>query len=136
MDFSIDVEGWERIFKRILNWEARLEKSEQVLSAISFILEDSIIQNYFSVGRPETWPRRKNHYPWSMLWKSGKKRETEIESAKGKWAKVGDGWQLDVYSTYYGYYHQYGEGQKIRKAVKVQNEELEQMGLKLLDFFE
>jgi len=132
----MDIDGLQEVIHRVDHWERNVEHGSWQ-QELADTLRNSIEKNYASEGRP-AWPVRTYSYPWPILWKTGKKRDTEIMSAfASNWQHLGGAsYQLDVYSAYYGPYHQFGTSRlPVRKSLLLQAEEVAKMHLSLLRSF-
>lgn len=105
------------------------------LNRLSQVLGDSIDANYNAQGRPR-WQVRKRFYAHPILDRTGRKRDTEEQSARnGVWRKIGKAWILEVLSPEYGLCHQYGtKNLPVRKSLQLQLDEIERIRAILLDF--
>lgn len=91
---------------------------------IGVITNGSIHQNFNAEGRP-TWEERKHDYPWPILNKSGLMRLQAQTSALQPWIHTKYQHILNIYSTDYANYHQYGTSKlPIRAFIKFTIDEL------------
>ncbi|MCP4367051.1 MAG: hypothetical protein GY797_02885 [Deltaproteobacteria bacterium] len=112
----------------------RVKNPQDALQEVSQITHKSIEKNYSDQGRPR-WKKRKHIYRHPILWETGAKRERELQSALAPWIRQGSGWELIIFSTFYGAFHQEGRGQKVRKSAWIQPHEIVAMYSALLTGF-
>jgi phage gpG-like protein len=101
------IEIWIKDTERKI--EALTGKSDWITGSIQEIVDRSTIKNFEAKGRP-TWPPRKHYYGWPILRKTQtmmRKTLSYIRYNK-RWQRVGNVLVLNIKSTYYGLYHQYG----------------------------
>ncbi len=135
VSFSMKVDGVEEVSRWFDTVSDRVKNPQAALREVSDIERRSIEKNYSTQGRPR-WAQRKGTYAHPILWETGLKRETEIQSTMQPWQKQGKGWVLQIYSTYYGFYHSYkGHGQVVRKSTIPQPHEITEMYASLLAGF-
>lgn len=132
MEIEFEMEGLNDL---INIWTAHRDTVESILPEINPVIITSIMENYANQGRPQ-WIERSRAYakkmkreypdtwPWPILKKSGDKRRLELGSASVPFHKESEGeYTLNVISTWYGYFHQYGRGVPVRKSAKLTNRE-------------
>lgn len=126
--------GTTRILRQI-HQTALYVSQAPFLNRVSQVLGDSIAANYNAQGRPR-WKARKRIYFHPILDRTGRKRDTEENSARnGVWRRSGKTWTLDVISPGYGLCHQYGtKFLPVRKSLQLQLDEIERIRAILLDF--
>ncbi len=125
VSFSMKVDGVEEVSRWFDTVSDRVKHPQAALKEVSDITRRSIEKNYSSQGRP-AWKTRTGNQTWPILWETGLKRETEIQSTLAPWKNDGRGHRLDIFSTFYGPFHQFGTstGLPVRKSVWLQPHEI------------
>jgi phage gpG-like protein len=121
-----EVIGFEQAIKHLDQMKAGL-KAKKTYDDISNIMVESTQNNFQAGGRDPQWPERKRTYPWPILNKTGKMKNQSLSELK-IWLRQGQLNILNVYSTVYAKFHQYGTGRlPVRKFVKLLDQEKEQI---------
>lgn len=98
-------------------------KDPQMLEEIQEEVFRSTAKNFEAEGRPR-WKQRKTHPgKWPLLAKTGRLLRETLESIKRQWLHRGRDRILQIFSPFYGLFHQYGRGQVIRLYIKIQKSE-------------
>lgn len=121
--FRIEKKGVEetraRIEKRIF---ALTGKDPAMLGEIQKAVASSTAANFVAQGRPR-WAKRSPAYEkkatWSILRKTGKLLDSVLDSIQRPWDHQGKSHFLNIYSVFYGFFHEYGKSQKIRRFVSL-----------------
>jgi phage gpG-like protein len=78
--------------------------------------------NFASQGRPQ-WAERSPAYEekatWPILAKTGKLLDSVLKSIQKPWEHRGRSHFLNIFSIFYGLFHEYGKGQKVRRFVSL-----------------
>lgn len=118
--------GFEQAMKHLDQMKAGLQ-SKKTYDEISNVMVKSTQSNFQAGGRDPQWPERKRSYPWPILNKTGKMKNQSLIEAK-IWLQQGQIQVLNIYSTFYAKYHQYGTKRlPIRKFVKLLEQEKQQI---------
>jgi phage gpG-like protein len=120
-------EAKKRIEKRIFKLSG---KDPKVYGDIQQIVYQSTATNFGSQGRP-SWPVRSPAYEekatWPILAKTGKLLNSVLRSIQNPWKHQGKRHLLNIYSIFYGFFHEYGKRQKIRRFVSLLGQEKRQI---------
>lgn len=120
------ITGFDQAMKHLDQMKAGL-KAKKVYNEISNVMIESTQSNFQSGGRDPQWPERKRSYPWPILNKTGKMKNQSLAESK-MWLQQGQAQVLNIYSTYYAKFHQYGTKRlPIRKFVKLTEQERQQI---------
>jgi phage gpG-like protein len=112
-------------------WQARMTEARQT---IALTVAASTQENYAQAAAAgQTWPPRKKSYPWPPLWKTGLKRQTELDSAAQGFIQENEhSYTLAIRSPEYGKFHQFGsKNLPIRKSIAFHPEDLQAMAMAL-----
>lgn len=124
---SIEVRGFNEAMKHLDAMKHRLSANGRTFPEISGLVVRSIQANFQAGGRDPQWPERKYTYPWPILNKTGRMKDSSVQDAK-VWTHRGGEHVLQVTSTPYAKFHQYGTKRlPIRKFVKLLEAEMEQV---------
>lgn len=125
MKITIDIEGIDTSVNHLRKIRQELEGGRGSLyTDISQIVEMSIEQNFNAGGRP-AWPPRKRVYSHPILDKTGAMRDQAASSAK-TWQHSQSEHHIDIKSTSYAVFHQYGTSQlPVRKFAKLIDSEVQ-----------
>lgn len=120
------ITGFDQAMKHLDQMKAGL-KAKKTYDEISNIMVNSTQSNFQSGGRDPQWPKRKRNYSWPILNKIGKMKNQSLSELK-IWLHQGNLNVLNIYSTFYAKYHQYGtKFLPVRKFVKLLEQERQQI---------
>ncbi len=121
-----EITGFEQAMKHLDQMKAGI-KAKKTYDDISNVMMNSTQSNFQAGGRDPQWPERKRSYPWPILNKTGKMKNQSLSELR-VWLQQGRLNILNVYSTFYAKYHQYGTTRlPVRKFVKPLEQEKQQM---------
>jgi phage gpG-like protein len=112
-------EAKDRIEKRIFRLTGQ---DPAMFGEIQKAVYVSTATNFASQGRPR-WTGRSPSYEekatWPILAKTGKLLDSVLNSIQRPWEHRGKSHFLNIYSVFYGLFHEYGKGQKVRRFVSM-----------------
>ena len=121
-----EIIGFEQAMKHLDQMKAGL-RAKKTYDDISDIMVKSTQSNFQAGGRDPQWPERKRTYTWPILNKTGKMKDQSLSELR-IWLQQGHQYILNVYSTYYAKYHQYGTKRlPVRKFIKLLEQEKQQV---------
>lgn len=105
---QLKTKGFDKAKTRWKNYKKAYSPQGKKLFAQAgeIISEEAISQNFEAEGRPEKWDKRKYHYSWPILWKTGKMR-SRLERTALDWIHQGRKHINRVYAPYYAKYHHF-----------------------------
>lgn len=127
MTVTITATGFDTAYRHLERIQAELHGEQGTLyHDIGEIVDDSILANFAAAGRP-AWPARKRDYPWPILNKTGAMGGRALEDTQN-WRHLVKVHHLDIRSTHYGIFHQYGTSRlPIRKFVQLVEAEMQRV---------
>lgn len=136
MDIHIETQGFVEAFAHLrrINEEIAGERGTLYYD-IGEIVDDSILANFAAEGRP-SWPERTRSYDWPMLNKTGAMGGRALEDTQN-WDHGVTVHHLNIRSTSYGMYHQYGTSRlPVRKFVMLTGSEIQAVDARIAKVFE
>ena len=136
MNIHIETQGFVEAFARLrkINEEIAGERGTLYYD-IGEIVDDSILANFAAEGRP-SWPERTRSYDWPMLNKTGAMGGRALEDTQN-WEHGKTVHHLNIRSTAYGKYHQYGTSRlPVRKFVMLTGSEIQAVDARIAKVFE
>ena len=136
MDIFIKTDGFVEAFAHLqrINEEVSGE-SGTLYHDIGEIVDDSILANFAAAGRP-AWPERVRSYDWPILNKTGAMGGRSLEDTQN-WEHLQTVHHLNIRSTPYGFYHQYGTSRlPVRKFVQLTDHEIQEVNERIAKIFE
>ncbi len=136
MTVTLTATGFDAALRHVAHIQAEL-RGEQgtVYQDIGEIVDDSILANFAAAGRP-TWPPRTRDYPHPILNKTGAMGGRALEDTQN-WRHLVRVHHLDIRSTFYGIFHQYGTSRlPMRKFVQLVESEKNRVLSRLRRVFE
>lgn len=121
-----EITGFEKAMQHLDQMKAGL-KAKKTYDDISNIMVKSTQNNLQSGGREPQWPKRKRVYTWPILNKTGAMKNQSLSESR-TWLHQSQLNILNIYSTFYAKFHQYGTKHlPVRKFVKLLEQEEEQI---------
>jgi len=121
-----EITGFEKAMQHLDQMKAGL-KAKKTYDDISNVMIESTQSNFQAGGRDPQWLERKKTYPWPILNKTGKMRDQSLSELR-IWLRQNQLNILNVYSTFYAKFHQYGTIHlPVRKFIKLLEQEKEQI---------
>lgn len=136
MDVYIETDGFAEAIAHLqrINEEVSGE-SGTLYHDIGEIVDDSILANFAAEGRP-SWQERTRDYDWPILNKTGAMGGRALEDTQN-WEHLQTVHHLNIRSTPYGYYHQYGTPRlPVRKFVQLTDSEIQAVNERIAKIFE
>ena len=132
----ITTSGFQQAYEHLARIRAELSGQTGTLYRdIGEIVDDSILANFAAAGRP-AWPARTRDYPWPMLNKTGAMGGRALEDTQN-WQHGARVHHLNIRSTSYGIYHQYGTSKMaMRKFVQLVQSEIQAVRQRLSQVIE
>lgn len=132
----ITTQGFPQAYAHLARIRAELSGQTGTLYRdIGEIVDDSILANFASAGRP-AWPQRTREYSWPILNKTGAMGGRALEDTQN-WEHGARVHHLNIRSTFYGYFHQYASLLNVnfaeRKFVMLVQSEIERVKNRLSD---
>ena len=122
---QIESYGFSQVFRHLEEIQDELHGERGTLyHDIGEIVDDSIIANFASGGRP-AWKERTKEYPWPILNKTGAMGGKALENTQN-WDHGARVHHLEIKSTEYAKYHQFGTSKMpMRKFVMLVSSEIQ-----------
>ena len=136
MDVYIKTEGFGEAYAHLqrINKEIAGERGTLYYD-IGEIVDDSILANFAAEGRP-AWQERTKSYDWPILNKTGAMGGRALEDTQN-WEHGKTVHHLNIRSTSYGKYHQYGTSRlPVRKFVMLTGSEIQAVDARIAKVFE
>lgn len=125
----VQWQNQDDVVKRLERRAAHLSgKETKMFGELQQLVYQSTSINFASSGRPRwkerspgyrAWAEQKYGTFWPPLLRTGKLFDTTLNSIQRPWQHQGKKHLLNINSMYYGYFHQYGKGQAIRKYLNL-----------------
>ena len=121
----IETQGFDAAYRHLEQIQQELRGEAGTLyHDIGEIVDDSILANFAAEGRP-AWPERTRSYDWPILNKTGAMGGRALEDTQN-WQHGARVHHLNIRSTSYGIYHQYGTSKMaMRKFVQLVQSEIQ-----------
>lgn len=104
----IKTHGYEKARKRWNGYKQGYSpRNHALFRDASEVISTSISKNFEAEGRPEKWRKRKYHYDWPILWKTGRMRARAERSAYF-WTHDRHRHINQIIVPFYGKYHHFG----------------------------